>query len=67
MTLKQQARLGVFHIEESILDRLFQADDNIYTPAVRIAQDLGIKSWDQENWVVSGILYKEVVKKEMYR
>ena len=27
MTPKQMAPLGVFHIEEAILDTLFQADD----------------------------------------
>lgn len=31
MTPKQQVRLGVFHIEEAILDTLFQAD----TPYMR--------------------------------
>lgn len=57
MPPKQQARLGVFHIEEAILDTLFQAN-NTYVRAANIARELGIKFWDPEDWVVSGILYK---------
>ena len=40
MTSKQMARLGVFHIEEAILETLFQADDEYMTGA-RIARALG--------------------------
>ena len=57
MTPKQMARLGVFHIEEAILDPLFQAD-NGYVRFVDIARELGIKSWKQSEWIVASILYK---------
>ena len=57
MTAKQLTRVGVFHIEEAILDTLFQANDT-YVRAADIARDLGIKSWDEGNWIVSAILYK---------
>ena len=57
MTAKQLTRIGVFHIEEAILDTLFQADDE-YVRAADIARDLGLKSWDTGNWIVSAILYK---------
>ena len=57
MTPKQMARIGVFHIEEAILDPLFLADDE-YVRAVDIARKIGIKLWDPEEWVVSAILYK---------
>ena len=57
MTATQLTRLGVFHIEEAIFDRLFQVEDT-YGPAVDIARDLGLKSWDEKDWIVTGILYK---------
>ena len=57
MTPKQQARLGVFHIEEAILDTLLQVNDT-YMRGARIAQDLGIQFWDQGDWIISSILYK---------
>ena len=47
MTPKQMARLGVFHIEEAILEVLFQADDE-YVRAVNISRTLGIKFWDKK-------------------
>ena len=57
MTAKQLTRIGVFHIEEAILDTLFQAGDT-YVRAVDIARDLGVKSWDEADWIVTAILYK---------
>lgn len=58
MTPKQQARLGLFHIEEAILEVLFQANDE-YTPAADIARKIGItQSYDQYSWIVAPILNK---------
>ena len=57
MTPKQMARLGVFHIEEAILEVLFQADDE-YLRLVDIARELGIHSWNESQWIVASILYK---------
>ena len=57
MTPKQQARLGVFHIEEAILDTLFQAN-NTYVRLVDIARELGIQSWNESEWIVASIVYR---------
>ena len=57
MTAKQLTRIGVFHIEEAILNTLFQANDT-YVRAADIARDLGLKSWDEGDWIVAAILYK---------
>ena len=57
MTAKQLTRIGVFYIEEAILDTLFQAND-LYVRAADIARDLGVKSWDESDWIVATILYK---------
>lgn len=57
MTAKQLAPIEVFHIEEAILDTLSQANDT-YVRAVDIARELGIKSWDEVDWIVAVILYK---------
>ena len=57
MTAKQLTRIGVFHIEQAILDTLFQSDDE-YVRAAEIARELGLRSWDRFNWIVSRILYK---------
>ena len=57
MTQKQMARIGVFYLEEAILETLFQSDDE-YVRAVDIARKMGIKSWDPDDWVVARILYK---------
>lgn len=57
MTAKQLTRVGVFHIEEAILETLFQAG-NTYVRAANIARDLGLKSWDEADWIVAVILRK---------
>ena len=57
MTPKQQARVGVFHIEEAILETLFQADDG-YVRLVDIARELGIQSWNESEWIVASIVYR---------
>ena len=57
MTAKQLTRIGVFYIEEAILDTLFQANDQ-YVRAADIARDLGVKSWDEADWIVAVILSK---------
>lgn len=58
MTPKQMARLGVFHIEEAILETLFQADST-YVRGANIARALGLmKSWEKSDWIVNRILYK---------
>ena len=54
---KKQARLGVFHIEEAILEVLFQANDE-YTSAVDISRKIGIKPWDPYDWLIGIILRK---------
>ena len=54
MTAKQLTRVGVFHIEEAILDILFQADEE-YTRIADITQAIGIKSWDNFDWIVGRI------------
>lgn len=41
MTIKQLVRIGVFHIEEAILEILFQAGGE-YRSAVDIAQTCGL-------------------------
>ena len=51
MTAKQLTRIGVFHIEEAILETLFQSDDE-YGRAAEIARELGLRSWDRFNWIV---------------
>ena len=58
MTPKQLARLGIFHIEEAILEVLFQATDE-YTLAADISRKIGIaQSYDQYSWIVAPILDK---------
>lgn len=57
MTAKQLTRIGLFHIEEAILDTLFQAGDE-YVHAADIARTLGLKSWDESDWIVAVLLYK---------
>lgn len=57
MIAKQLARIGVFHLEEAILETLFQADDE-YVRAVDIARAIGIKSFDNYDWIVAILLLK---------
>ena len=57
-TAKQLTRIGVFHIEEAILDTLFQADEE-YMRAVDISRNCGLfESWNGSSWIVTGTLYK---------
>ena len=58
---KQLARVGVFYLEEAVLNVLFEAmgaQEDPFVRAVNIARKIGVKHWDKENWVVSGILRK---------
>ena len=58
MTAKQLTRIGVFHIEEAILETLFQADEE-YTRAVDISRNCGLfQSWEGSGWVVAATLNK---------
>ena len=52
MTATQLTRIGVFHIEEAVLDTLFQAGGE-YVRAVDMSQACGLtQSWDESQWVV---------------
>lgn len=52
------ARLGVFHIEEAILETLFQADST-YMRVSDISRKLGLrKSWYASDWITHTFLYK---------
>ena len=58
MSAKQLARIGLFHIEEAILETLFHAGGE-YVRAADISRALGIsQSWNDSDWIVSSILYK---------
>ena len=58
MTIKQQARLGLFHIEEAILEGLFQANDE-YTSVADISRKIGIDQfYHKYSWIVAPILDK---------
>lgn len=58
MTAKQLTRIGLFHIEEAILEILFQARST-YMRAADIPHELGIsQSYDKTSWIVAPILYK---------
>ena len=58
MTAKQLTRIGVFHIEEAILDTLFESDEE-YTRAADIARNCGIsQSWKDSGWIIACVLYK---------
>ena len=61
MTAKQLTRIGVFHIEEAILDTLFQAN-NEYVRSADISRAIGIKSWDNYDWIVGRILRSKLEK-----
>ena len=54
---KQLARIGVFYIEEAILETLFQAHGE-YVRAADLSRGLGIKQWDQYDWMTGVILHK---------
>ena len=58
---KQLARVGVFYLEEAVLDVLFEAmaaQEDPFVRAVDISRKIGVKYWDNENWIVAGILIK---------
>ena len=58
MTAKQLTRIGVFHIEEAILETLFQSEDE-YVRAAEIARKCGIsQSWNASGWIIAAILHK---------
>ena len=57
MTAKQLTRIGVFHIEEAILETLFHAEIK-YTRAADIARAIGLKSFDQYDWIIAILLSK---------
>ena len=58
---KQLARIGIFYIEEAILEVLFEAidaPDGSFVRAIDIALKIGVKHGLNENWLVSDILKK---------
>ena len=58
MTAKQLTRIGVFHIEEAILDTLFESDEE-YTRATEITRKCGLsQSWNDSGWIIACVLYK---------
>ena len=57
MTAKQLTRIGVFYIEEAILETLFQANGE-YVRATDISLTLGVKFWDNWDWIVNRLLHK---------
>lgn len=56
---KQQARLGLFYLKESVVNVLFEAQDEIRLDEIRVS--LGIPRVDEEedrvNTLIRGILY----------
>ena len=57
MTAKHLVRFGVFYIEEAVSTTLLQAYP-AYKRASDLATILGFKTWDNDDWVISGILTK---------
>ena len=56
---KQLARIGIFYLEEAVLDVLFQAtEENQLVIAAEIRRKIGLGEIDESNWVVRGILRK---------
>ena len=59
---KQLARIGIFYLEEAVLDVLFEAmetsQEDPFVRAVDIARKIGAEHWTNENWLVSDVLYK---------
>ena len=58
---KQLGRIGIFYIEEAILEVLFEAmdaPDESFVRAVDIAPKIGVKHGLDGNWLVSDILRK---------
>ena len=56
MLPNQLTRIGVFYIEEAILDTISQSKDD-YVRAVEISRSIGLSSWDN-GWIVKRILDK---------
>lgn len=65
---KQLARIGLFYIEEAILEVLFEAKQN-GNPLVRlvdIQKKLGMhQKWEQDNWLPRSVLYKLCCEKRV--
>ena len=61
-TPRQLTRIGVFYLEEAILDVLFEAKHNRNNPFVRLVEmrkTFGIyNQWTNDNWLVRSLLYK---------
>ena len=59
---KQLARIGIFYLEEAILEVLFEkmetSPDDSLVRAVDIARKIGVRHRLNENWLVSDILKK---------
>lgn len=57
MTVKQLVRIGVFYIEEALLTTLLQEYPE-YMRAADLSRIIGIKTWDNDDWVIDKILTK---------
>ena len=57
MSAKQLVRIGVFYIEEAISTTLLQEYPE-YTRAADLSRSIGMKPWDEYDWVISVILRK---------
>ena len=60
---KQLGRIGIFYIEEAILEVLFEAmeaqPEDPFLRAVDVARKIGVEhGTNEKNWLVSDILYK---------
>lgn len=59
---KQLARIGIFYLEEAVLDVLFEAmaaQEASFVRAVDIRKKVGIdKEWDRDQWLIRSILEK---------
>ena len=59
---KQLARVGIFYLEEAILDVLFEVMETSpadpFVRAVDIARKIGVEQWTNRNWLTSDILKK---------
>ena len=59
---KQLGRIGIFYLEEAILEVLFEkmetSPDDSLVRAIDIALKIGVKHRLNENWLVSDILKK---------
>lgn len=56
---KQLARIGIFYLEEAVLDVLFQAtEENQLVIAAEIRRKIGLGEIDESDWVIRGLLRK---------